>query len=248
MLKYQWLNRSVCSPTAESVYYVLLGLGKSSADKIAKRLHNYKANIYDALSRLEELGLVTSIIEENKRLFVPTNPEKLPIVIEELKEKEIKKIETLQKELLAIIPQLKAQYESTKEEDVFEIYRGRKAYRAVINEIVKEKPKEWKGFGNLQIQELFPVEFNRWFRNVTIRLFSTKTEVVIKREKEAQKTTSVEIRWLPKEVYMPIVWVIFGTNLLIVIYEPDVVVLRIKSKQITKTFANQFDYLWNKHK
>ena len=65
-------------------------------------------------------------------------------------------------------------------------------------------------------------------------LFSTKSEDIIKRMKEAEKTTKAEVAWLPKEVYMPIVWVVFGNNVLIIIYEPDLILMRIKSEQVVK--------------
>lgn len=242
------LTKFNISPTAAKVYIALLELGKSSADKIAKRAETYKANVYDALEKLSQLGLVSYVFEENKKLFIPTNPEKLPQMIEDIKEKQFRTIEELKRELNDIMPQLKDKYESVKEKDLFEVYRGRKAYKAIINEILKEKPKIWKGFGNFQVQAFFPIDFQRWFKNVEIKLFSTKSDEVIKRMKEAEKTTSVQVIWLPKEVYMPIVWVIFGDNVLIVIYEPDLILMRIKSEQVVKTFSNQFDYLWKKYK
>ena len=114
--------------------------------------------------------------------------------------------------------------------------------------IVKEKPKFWKGFGNFQVQAFFQIDFKKWFKNINIKLFSTKTEEVIKRMNEAKKTTDVEVIWLPKEVYMPIVWVVFGNNVLIIIYEPDLILMRIKSGQVIKSFSNQFDYLWEKYR
>jgi sugar-specific transcriptional regulator TrmB len=242
------LTRFNISPTASKVYIALLELGKSSADKIAKRAETYKANVYDALEKLSQLGLVSYVFEENKRLFIPTNPKKLPQMIEDIKEKQFRTIDELKRELNDIMPQLKAKYESVKEKDLFEIYRGRKAYKSIINEILKEKPKIWKGFGNFQVQAFFPIDFQRWFKNVEIKLFSTKSDEIIKRMKEAEKTTSVQVIWLPKEVYMPIVWVIFGDNVLIVLYEHDLILMRIKSEQIVKTFSNQFDYLWKKYK
>ena len=242
------LQKLDLSPTAAKVYISLLELGKASADKIAKRAETYKANVYDALERLAQLGLATHVFEENKKLFVATNPEKLPQIAEEFKEKQIIKIEELKNELKNVMPQLKAQYESVKEKELFEIYRGRKAYKAIINEIVSEKPKFWKGFGNFQIQAFFPIDFKKWFKSIEIKLFSTKSDEIVKRMEAAKETTKVEVIWLPQEVYMPIVWVIFGENVLIIIYEPDLIVMRIKSEQVIKTFSNQFDYLWGKYK
>ena len=242
------LQKLNISPTAAKVYIALLELGKASADKIAKRANTYKANVYDALEKLAEVGLATHIFEENKKLFIPTNPEKLPQIIEEIQENQSQKIEELKAELNKIMSELKAKYDSVKEKELFEIYRGRKAYKAVINEIVKEKPKYWKGFGNFQVQAFFSIDFKKWFKNIPIRLFSTKSDEIVKRMESAKETTKVEVIWLPKEVYMPIVWVVFGENVLIIIYEPDLILMRIKSEQVIKTFSNQFDYLWSKYK
>ncbi len=247
MTESQLLEKFDLSPTASKVYLALLDLGKASADKVAKKAGTYKANTYDALAKLEEIGLVTEIIEQNKRFFVSTNPEKLGQIIEERVQKQNTKAEELKKELEQTLPHFLARYNRVKDKDLFEIYKGKKAYKSVINEIVKENPKYWRGFGNFQIQELFPLEFVRWFKKIKIELFSTKTEDVLKRFEEANKVTKVEVKWLPEDVYMPIVWVIFGENVLIVIYEPEIVVLRIKSKQITQTFSNQFDYFWKKY-
>ena len=83
------LQKLDLSPTAAKVYISLLELGKASADKIAKRAEMYKANVYDALERLAQLGLATHVFEDNKKLFVATNPEKLPQIVEEFKEKQI---------------------------------------------------------------------------------------------------------------------------------------------------------------
>jgi sugar-specific transcriptional regulator TrmB len=235
------------SPTASKVYIALLELGKASADKIAKRAKTYKANVYDALQKLEEFGLSSYLHEGNKKLYLPTNPEKLPQIVDNMKEISISKLDGLKKEINELMPQLKAKYQSIKEKDLFEIYRGRKAYKAVINEILKENPKAWKGFGNFQVQSAFPIEFKRWFKNIPLRLFSTKDNIVIKRMKEAKKTCNVRVTWLPEEIYMPIVWVVFGDNVLIIIYEPDLIVMRLKSEQVVKTFSNQFDYLWKKY-
>lgn len=140
------------------------------------------------------------------------------------------------------------QYESLREKDLFEVYKGRQGYKALISDIVHtEAPKEWKGFGNLQAQESFPIEFRKWFKKTKFRLFSTKSDSVLALLKNAKKTTGVRLKWLPEDIYMPIVWVVFGNNVLILIYAPEVIALRIQSKQVVETFSSQFDYLWKKH-
>ncbi len=242
------LQRLNLSPTASKVYLVLLETGKSTADIIARKAHTYKANAYDALGRLEHAGLVTSHIEHKKRLFAATSPEKIEAILDDKEHQEILKFELVRRSLQEALPKLQAVYNSAKEKDVFEIHRGRQAYKSLIAEILKEKPAYWKGFGNLQIYDLFHLEFHRWFKDIPIKLFSAKSDVVVRRFEEAKASADVKIKWLPQGVHMPIVWVVFGENLLIVVYEPEVIVIRIKSGQIVKTFSSQFDYLWSTNK
>ena len=241
------LEKFGISPTSAKVYLALLELGKASADGIAKRVGTYKANVYDALDRLMEAGLATSVQDGNTRLYFPTDPHKLSDAVDEAKNRELAKFEGLRKDIERITPKLSAMYGRVKEKDVFEIYRGKRGYKAMISDIRRENPKYWKGFGNLQVQEWFPLEFAKWFRGTKFMLFATKSEAFLRRLEEARKSTQVEIRYLPEELHMQVVWTLFGENLLILIYEPDIVALRIKSGQIVKTFANEFDYLWKKH-
>ena len=154
----------------------------------------------------------------------------------------------MRKTVHEVLQKLETLYTSTKAKDTFEVYRGKQAYKTLIAEIVREKPAYWKGFGNLQIYDLFHLEFHRWFKDIPIKLFSAKSDVVLRRFEEAKASADIEIKWLPQELHMPVVWVVFGNNLLIVIYEPEIIVMRIKSKQIVETFSSQFDYLWGERK
>jgi len=242
------LTKFNISPTAAKVYVALLDLGKSSADRIAKKLGTYKANVYDALDRLMEAGLATYLIEERKKLYLPTNPKRLIYVVNAFEQKALADYEEFRKDIRQIAPDLCAKYDHIKEKDLFEVYKGHEGYKAMITDILREKPKYWKGFGNLQVQEFFPYNFPKWFKNVKFMLFSTKSEVFSRRLKEAKKVTQVKIIFLPEGLYMPVVWTLFGNNLLILIYEPEIIALRISSERIVRTFSNQFDYLWKKHK
>lgn len=232
------------SPTAAKAYRALLEGGALTADRLAARCGTYKANTYQALDRLAEAGLVTSVIEGKKRMYYPTNPRKLQGFLEEKRRQDSEKWSGLESELNRVLPELLTQFTLKKSPDVFEVYKGKTAFRAMMREILEEKPAAWKGFGNLQVQAHFPTDFPKWFRHVPIRLFSLKNGDTVRRLKEAKRWTKVLVRWLPEELRMPIVWVVFGENLLILIYEPELIALRIKSAPIVNTFSSQFEYWW----
>jgi|GEM_PF-2220928 sugar-specific transcriptional regulator TrmB len=242
------LTKFKISPTAAKVYMTLLDLGKSSADQIAKKLSTYKSNVYGALDKLIEVGLASYIFEGKKKLYIPTNPAKLSVLADEEKQRTVKDYDNLKEGLNKILPQLILNYNNVKEIDVFEVYKGRKGFKALMQDILQEKPKYWKGFGNLQVQEYFEQDYQKWFKGIKFMLFGTKSAQVLKRLKETRKFNKVEMKWFTEDLYMPIVWTLFGGNLLIILYEPEIIVLRIKSEQIVKTFSNQFDYLWKKYK
>lgn len=233
------------SPAASKTYLALLDAGSASADELARAIGTYKANTYAALERLMEEGLATSVHEGRRRVFRPTDPRKLLNAADDAQQKREAAFLTQKERLARVLPEWTAAFESTRQKDAFEVYRGRKAYRALIQDILRENPKEWKGFGNLQVQAYFPTDFPKWFRRTRIRLFSSQSPVMDERLKEARKYARVDIQWLHSDVFMPIVWTLFGDNLLILIYEPDVIALRIKSEPVVKTFSSQFEYLWS---
>ena len=87
------LTKLNLSPTASKVYLALLESGKATANTIAKKAKTYKPNAYDALARLEHIGLVSSITEGNKRFFIPTDPQKIEVILDEKEHQEILKYE-----------------------------------------------------------------------------------------------------------------------------------------------------------
>ncbi|MDO8556081.1 MAG: helix-turn-helix domain-containing protein [Nanoarchaeota archaeon] len=234
------------TPTAAKTYIALLKRKKASIYQLAQDIGTYKANVGEAMHKLLEKGLATTYREEGKKVYLPTNPEKLFDLVEEKQQTATQHYQNLKQDLTTILPTLLSDYQTNQQKELFEIYRGKKAYIRMINEILKEQPKNWQGYGNLQIQAYFPIQFKHWFKNIHIQLFSNKTKTTEERLKEAKKTTKIDIHWLPQELDMSVVWTLFGNNLLILIYEPDIIAIRIRSTTVIKTFKNQFSYQWKK--
>ncbi len=235
------------SPTAAKVYLCLLREGNGTADSIAKKAGTYKANVYDACERLIEKGLVSCITEKGRRVFFPTNPEKIARLIEEGREKSEEKYRELAREANAMMPNLLGLYKSEKGLESFEVYRGKNALRGLLNEIFAEKPGTWKGFGLLQLLDDFPVDWPKWFRGIKHQFFGAKKPVVVERFKRARKYCNIGVKWLPEDSFMPFAWIVTGDNLLIFIFEKEHVTLRVKSKGISRLFEKQFDSWWKNY-
>src|SRR3989344_3115116 len=115
----QLLQEIGLTNTEIKVYLSLLSIGVTSAGKIVEDTGIYRKNIYDALNKLIEKGLVTYVIENKIRYFQPKNPDNLLRYLEEKKNKITEKEIEIKNEL----PKLKEKFESLNQEIESEIYR-----------------------------------------------------------------------------------------------------------------------------
>ena len=75
------------SKNEAKVYLSLVYLGCTTAGKIAKHSKVPRPNVYDALERLQEKGLVSYVMKDDKKHFEASDPNALMNI---LKEKESK--------------------------------------------------------------------------------------------------------------------------------------------------------------
>ena len=74
------------TPIEIRVYLALLKLGVSKAGKIAKEAQLNRTTTYDALKRLIAKGLVSYVVEANRKVFRPENPKKFKEILKEREE------------------------------------------------------------------------------------------------------------------------------------------------------------------
>lgn len=67
------------------VYPALLDSGPSTITKIISQTHLHKQIIYDNLQRLTVKGLVSYVIQSNRKYFKAVSPEKIKDLLEEQK-------------------------------------------------------------------------------------------------------------------------------------------------------------------
>ena len=79
------LEEAGLSKNEAKVYLTLLSMGSSTAGIIAEKSRVYRTNVYEALNRLIEKGLVSYIFKGHQKLFQAEDPNK---ILNILKEKE----------------------------------------------------------------------------------------------------------------------------------------------------------------
>src|SRR3989344_9034603 len=101
------LSQAGLTKNEAKVYLALIKLGSATAAEITKHSHVHRVNVYDVLERLREKGLISTIMQAQKRVYGAANPMQL--------EKLLKEKEAL---LHTILPQLKQEFQLKKDRPV----------------------------------------------------------------------------------------------------------------------------------
>src|SRR3989344_1930045 len=131
----QLLRKIGLTNTEIKAYIGLLPLGATSAGKIVEQTGIYRKNLYDALNKLAEKGLITYVIENKIKYFQAKNPENLIRYLQEKRSALDETEEQIKKEL----PELKQKFESPMPEIESEIYRGNEGIKTILKECLNYK-------------------------------------------------------------------------------------------------------------
>lgn len=119
------------------VYLAALELSESSVQAIAKKAGVNRTTTYVILDSLIKKGLCSTYHKNKKVYFMAESPETLGSLYA-IQQKEI---EEKQKNLEAILPELKAIYNRQEDRPVVRFFEGKEGLRAMITEMISCKDK-----------------------------------------------------------------------------------------------------------
>ncbi len=134
-MKNEDLMKLGLSKAEATLYLTLLKIGASEVQALIKETGFYKANVYDSLERLCEKGIISKIIENNKRVYQLQKPEALIEFVHKKKE-EIEQQEQIAMHLATDVELAKKHIHSPENAMVF---IGISGVKQVYSEIITEK-------------------------------------------------------------------------------------------------------------
>lgn len=211
------------------IFLYLIENGKSTASIISKKVQVNRTTTYDALNRLLAKGFATYVVGANVKHFMPTKPVNIVKYFQE-KEKQAEivsqKLNSLQKE----------------EEELFEIFEGKKGIKVILWDILNYK--EYVAFGSsgkfLEVMEHDFIQFQNKKRTLKIKSRILQTSI----SEELKKVAFAQFRVIPNEHRSPITTIIYGNKVAILIWGLTPHAILITSKQVSKQFMIQFELLW----
>lgn len=222
------------------VYLTLIKLGSSMAGRIAKEANIDRSAGYDSLKSLLKKGLVSYVVEANRKKFSAVTPEKLK---DYLKEKE-----SLVEDIL---PGLKEMFKTKEEPSNVTMFKGYKGLKSVFEDILREA----KGKENLVIDssgafsEKMPYYAPHFIKGLEKNKISVRQIVRKNKNKKLHPSKTTQLRYFPEDINETIIITnIYANKIALILWTdvPEAVI--IKNKFASEAYKNYFELLWKTSK
>lgn len=227
------------SPNEAKVYLALLELGSAPAGEVAKKSGVHRVNVYDALERLSEKGLVSTVIMADKKLFEVASPENLKQIADK-KRRELDDFD-------AIMPQLEMKFDLGPEKQEVQHYKGKKGIISIYEDMVEtlEPGKYMCGLGTTGImREILKHWIDDWTRRRDEKGVKVRS-IYYQSGKNKKLFPGQERRFLPKQFgFFPTTTYVYADKVAIISFTGMIGVV-IRSKEIAVNFQRYFDTMWD---
>ena len=226
--------------TEIKIYLALLGLGATPAGRIVEQTGVYRKNLYDALNKLIEKGLVTYVVENKIRFFQPKSPDNLITYLEEQKAR----VDEKKAEIESLLPELKSKFASLTPEIESEIYRGTEGIKTILKECLNCKEVLFIGATG-DVESRLPYFWPHY--NKKREKLKCKWRLLLvyeSRNRPITKSRYYEYKILPKILSGLNVIYIYGDSVANVLWLEKPVAFVIKHKSLSQNYKTYFEYLW----
>lgn len=228
-----------------NVYLTLLKIGSALAGQITENTGIHRRNVYDALERLQEKGLVSFVIVNNKKLFSSANPKRFVEIIEENKNR----LDIRKKAFEQVLPKLNSMISVTKKHDV-RFFKGTEGLKTVYEDVLRTG-KNYVGYGPGEgVEKILKFYFKHYIQKrkklkIRTRLIYPEKD----RNKKFVKNPLSKARFLPDKYSSYAALRIYGDKVaLLLMSEDEPLAIIIKNKKIADGYRKYFEVIWNSAK
>lgn len=224
-----------------SVYLDLVKSGKSSVLEVSKRTGLHRSNVYSVLESLMSKGIVGMVLDQNRKLFMSTNPNNL-----------VNYLKIKQKTLEIMLPKLPMMIEFDSEKKHIKLFEGATAIKNGAYTLNDFGEPIYVMGGMSHFERVLGEGFCSLFHSMR-----TKKKIPIKTvssEKDGSisgvlnKLKFSEARYVPGEE-SSFTTVICGERVFFIFWnETPIQCLLIQSKFFSNSLMDYFNYLWIKAK
>lgn len=223
------------------VYIALLPLKDAGASAISRQSGLHRQFIYEALERLEALGLARHVVQNGRKKFTAATPNRLVTLVEE------KRLSAQ-----AVVKELQERFAGLREQD-FEVYQGHNAITAHQYELLRRAPEDSRidvlsgsveQFMGMFGEEAEIFEEERVKKNIEVRYlgYESQREALAKME-QGRKLWSYKV--LPAKGAGLMNTDIWEDNITLNVLREPYLSFTLTSKEVTAGYREFFEALWS---
>lgn len=233
------------SPNEAKIYETLLSSGEIGVAEISLKANVHRRNVYDALNRLVEKGLVFRIFQKGENQFRAVTPDKLAEVLDEK-----------QKSLSNIMPDLRKLYSSKPLKEAAFVYKGREGYKNYLRDMTRvAEDTYFLGAKALWytpwVEKQYLDDYQNAMKKKGKKYFTLYDSRVKEKLPEALKNVGGEYKVLPKKYLAPGVTDVFGdhvvtfTSVDVGNVGEDVTIFVMVNPELAETYRTWFKMIWD---
>lgn len=233
MEKEQILAELGLTKNQAKIYLAVLQTGISTVRTIAKKTGFQRPNIYDILEELKEKGLITYIQQGKSSHYKAVDPEQFMHILRE------------KQELLdSILPSLKKEYVFMHEDVDVQVYKGEQGMKSSLNKMLNFPSITVYGINIAgQLRRQLPVFAKQYMRRRKEQNIKFKAIYNIS-DTTGMEMMETEFRYQKTDKYNPTTTYIYADIVLIQLWQPFMIGIEIKSKEIATSYMQYFETLW----
>ena len=233
-------------PSTEArVYLALLELGAVNASAIVRKTNIHRANVYGALERLTERGLIASCVKEKVNHFTAAEPARLLSMLEEQKTE----IAETEQELKDIIPRLVELGKVSQEEaQQVTMFRGVEAFKLALEDVLSDARTDdyyvlgYTGIGRRSLG----LYHKHWDERRVEKGIVRRTLASEENRELLGKSPLTKARYLPGESASPASTTIYNDKIVFHVMEhKKPLAVMIRSQGLADSYRRYFQMLWS---
>ena len=230
------------SQSESALYLVLFRVGASDVNRLVQETGFYKANVYQALERLCDKGIISKVIEKGRRVYQIQSPDSLMIFIDE-KKGELEKQKILAQKLAKEVKLSKHSFT----QETAAVFTGTNSIKKIYQDIIKNK-LDYYVFGSpLESATIIP---GYYWKNLHAKQheLGIKSHMVFHKSLRHWKKLilhkEVKIKFLDTKFEPLTETTIYGTKVALTVWTEKPVVTIINNEHVAQSYKQVFDILW----
>jgi|SRR3989344_6217467 len=227
------------------VYLALLELGSTTKGPIVQKSKVASSKIYELLDKLIEKGLVSFVIKSGIKYFEAAPPKR---IFDYMKEKENEHKQQLKK-IEGLIGQLELKRSLLDLGSETQVFKGMKGAKSSFDDILDDLKRgdEYYVLGISKFTptfERFVINFHKKRAQLGISCKIIVNETAKEIGKKLSEIRLTKVKYLQKELFTPVVFIIYKNKTLISI-SLDEVFIQIKSKNLSDGLRSYAKYMYS---